>query len=131
MRQRLSNFPPRYMLIVVFRSIYALNRVRDKISYCAGLQASKRSKVWMFLVCSGIWRNLRKTVVPFPAQTCHVTSGVEDRMGKGVTSCPKVCVFFATCFAKFLRFLVEDRYDAYSVHNCNGFPIFMLSIIFS
>ena len=99
MRQMLSNLPPRYMLIVVLRSIYALNRVGDKISYCAGLQASKRSKVWMFLVCSGIWRNLRKTVVPFPAQTCHVTSGVEDRIGKGVTSCSTVCVFFATCFA--------------------------------
>ena len=78
MRQMLSNLPPRYMLIVVLRSIYALNRVGDKISYCAGLQASKRSKVWMFLVCSRIWRNLRKTVVPFP--------GVEDRIGKGVAS---------------------------------------------
>ena len=101
MHQMMSNLPPWYMLIVVLRSIYALNRVRDKISYCAGLQASKRSKVgcfWCVLEFGAIWE---KPLFLFPLG--HVTWRSEWRTELGTASHPISKFVFSLQLVSLLR----------------------------
>ena len=83
-----------------FHSVHAPNHVSEtKSVIILGCKHSKETGLGCFGVLE-IWRNLRKTVVPFPLR--HVTWQSEWRTEWGkasqFTACWKICVFFSTCF---------------------------------